>query len=438
MDTIKNKTNFYKKYITDKNLHQLIANSKTDTYDIDHKLEMYFLFNKIGISYDNFYCVAQYFYNLGTSKKEYIRKTAFYDFKNKFSNSDIHNDILADYNNDFIKKSNKQNHNDEPLVTKTIVNILIDSTTISNEQNSNIATITGYKNKRGIKVHILAILTDQNKISPLFHKISGAHEHDHKFGISLLEEFESFFKSETNKDKNLEFVIMADKGYDSIEFRKIASHYGKCIVPENKRNIDSKTIKLIKEEATLIYKEKRNQLMIDQKNATKKIKINTKKMKAINKLKKKVKDDNALDLLIKEFTDLDKQINETKLIVSNIKTQRKNINSEKSKSIKCKIIDINKKECTCTHQKYECYKCKTKTVCDICDKCSECEKCVKYYKNMTIDEIHVYKSRIRIEHLNSIFKRGRINKIKDRNLNMLKDTINNRFTDFLFFKNQNG
>jgi len=96
----------------------------------------------------------------------------------------------------------------------------------------------------------------------------------------------------------------------------------------------------------------------------------------------------------------------------------------------------NQQKCAERQGLRNCPFCEKDTVCNECEKCKnrKCNKNLSYYKGLSNDEIIRYKKRIRVEHFISHYKNGRTANIKDRQKNMLVDTVYNRYTDFLFIK----
>ena len=162
-----------------------------------------------------------------------------------------------------------------------------------------------------------------------------------------------------------------------------------------------------------------------KKKAEKDRKMKEKKMGKNNRNNIPIK---KLDLLIKKITT---RINE-------IKIERKKLPEELKTGIKSKIKIADLKN---TDQKCDelmgfrnCAFCECNTVCNKCDKCKNCKKHLSYYKGLDDIEIIKYKVRIRVEHFISHYKHGRTSNVKDRKIEMLKDTVYNRYTDFIFIK----
>ena len=508
---ISKKTSHYSDYIKNNNIK--IYNDYT-TYNLESYLQIYFLFQSSGLSFNMFFELASFFYEKGCEKNDFPKKTSLFMFKQKMAtleinklihlnenvNSNNHktvNDNNIKYtidenkyvvnktvNNNNIKYTIDENKcvdnkiinnnnikytiDENKCVDNKIVNnnnieykkyisekikekyeiIIIDSTIVMNSQNSKHVNTTGYKNKKGLKIHLLVKMVD-NKIIPIFQHVTCASVNDALGSIPLLENLSNYINERHNVDSDFKFILLGDKGYDSDNLYKICDKFNcKLITPKNCRNADNEFIKGIKKQYKKNYDDIRNELMIKQKQINlenNKLKKSIKKLKTKLKREKKIKIDNentdAFNELINEQMNINKKITQNQSQIVKIKKERKELKNKEKQQVKT-IIDKykqqNKKKCQCNYGSYICNFCNEEKVCVFCDKCISCNKNNHYYKGMLQNDISIYKSRIRIEHNISHLKYGRLKNIKDRQLKTINDSIYNRMTDFIFFRKYNN
>ncbi len=398
---IPNKVKYYNDFINSHNIaDQLIASNKRSKYDIEIYLNVYFLFQKLGVSYDNFYELFEYAAKIGPNN--YPKRTALHTFKEKLSKLNLHKSI----------------HNENITTHNLITNdCLIDSVIIPNKCNIHLSGTYNYKGKKATKItHIT------NDIGyPLLTSVDAANINDAKLGANIITNNIDILKIH-------KINLLADKGYDSSIIRTTLTDNGcTSIIPKNIRKADNNAVKDIKCKEREKINMKRKQLMNEQKV------LNKQKIKNEN-LKKRLKNNkniNINNLTLKELTD---QIKEILAGISKIKNKRKQLPIKLKENIKKEIAELDTVECDEKLGFRKCPFCAHLTVCNKCEKCKKCKKHLSYYKGLTNDEIITYKKRIRVEHFISHFKNGRTATIRDKKTLLLKDTVYNRYTDFLFIK----
>ena len=254
----------------------------------------------------------------------------------------------------------------------------MDSITIINKCNiEDIGFNYMYKNKKCIKINVLS---NENGY-PLLFSLGKGNKNDSELESELI-----------NKNKNIfeknEMILLGDKGYDSSKIRNnLKTIKCDCIIPINKRNTKNNPTKnnptknnLIKNNPTKNNPTKNNLI---KNNSTK------------NNL---IKNNSTKNNLIKNNST---ENNPTKNnLIKNNSTEN---NPTQNNSIKNNSTEIKIKN-------------------DM------------YYSGLNIDQIKIYSKRIKIEHCLNDLKRGRLNIIRDRKINMFIDSIYCRLIDFKFFK----
>jgi hypothetical protein len=390
---ISEKCEYYKQYILNNNLYCILFDPfMPNKYSLDVYLNIYFLFQKTGISLDMFYELFDYASYIGSGN--YPKRTSLHTFKNKISKIEIHKAIHHEY----INKNN--------IITN---DCLIDSVIIPNKNNTLYIGTYNYKGKKGAKItHIT------NDIGyPLIASIDASNNNDAVLGANIIANNIDILKT-----KNV--TILGDKGYDSKIIRDILSN-NQCssIIPKNNRREDSIKNKEIKKAVRDKINKKRIALM--------------KKQKRLNIKKREILKNNTIT-----NEELDKIISEIDNDIRIIKNNRKRLPIKLKQNIKKEIDktnnEINNHKCNDTKNNRKCAFCKFDTVCNKCAKCTNCNKILSYYTGLTDEEIYRYKKRIRVEHFINHYKSGRTSNVKDRIFKMLEDTVYNRYTDFIFIK----
>lgn len=434
------KCEFYEKYINENKLNdELFDPKRKQTFKLLKYLQVYFYFQKSGISYELFYELADFFSSL--DHKDYPKRAALNTFKLKFAKLNIHEMIHT-----------------KNILENNLINgdCSIDSVVIFNKCNSELATSYSYKGKKGAKItHIVNKNND-----PLLVSIDPSTDSDIKIAERMIEKYSELLTEG-------EVTILADKGYDSGNFREQLTNIGcSSIIPVNVRRTDTSDIKKIKEDEKKKISDKRVRLTEQQKHLHQKQrelkkqkkqvqkeqekrkkqkklekqkqkeqkKQNIKKQINTNKQNKKVSENDISTISIKK---LDKLIKDVTTKLDEIKIEKDQLPKILRESIKNEIQKLtkdDKSDCDESHGFRSCPFCKNIKVCNKCNKCKECKKNLKYYLGLSDDQIVRYRKRIRVEHFISHYKNGRTSNIKDRNICMLQDTVYNRYTDFLLIK----
>jgi len=403
---ISQKSEYYNDYIIANNIaHKLFDPSKHSKYDLKTYLDIYFLFQKSGLSYAVFYDIFKYANSLDSDN--YPKKSCLHEFKNKLARLDLHRTIHND-------------HLDEVMTT----DLLIDSVNIPNKNNSILANNYNYKGKKCAKItHVVSDIG-----YPIIPSFDPGNDNDAKIGLKVIKDNISLLK-------NNNVSMLADKGYDSKNIRDFAYDNGiSVIIPQNIRRADNANIKEIKRIEKEKNNNKRKQLMISQKNLRMQLK---QKMADRNKIKNKANKTNIKNISLRS---LDKIITNITTNIDDIKSERKELQKQLKLNIKNEIIKIDPnnnddKKCIENMGFRKCAFCDHKKVCNVCEKCKKCKKNLSYYRGLSNDDIIRYKKRIRVEHFISHYKQGRTANLKDKKIKMLVDTTYNRYTDFLFIKN---
>ena len=168
--------------------------------------------------------------------------------------------------------------------------------------------------------------------------------------------------------------------------------------------------------------------MKEQKKERKKHKNYIKHQRA--KLRKKL-EKNEIEYLNKLIED---NTNNFNMKINRIHEERSNLNRELKNKITIKIKEFkekNKKGCVCEYDKIMYPLCDTLSICNICYNCKECNRDMKYHKDMTKDEIILYKRRIKVENNFSHLKYGRVVRIMDRKINMYENSVYCRLLDLI-------
>ena len=117
---ISEKCEYYRQYILNNNIHHILFDTcMPNKYSLDVYLNIYFLFQKTGISMDMLYELFDYASHIGSGN--YPKRTSLHTFKNKISKIEIHGAIHHEY----INKNN--------IIT---FDCLIDSVIIPNKNNT--------------------------------------------------------------------------------------------------------------------------------------------------------------------------------------------------------------------------------------------------------------------------------------------------------------
>lgn len=407
IEHIYSKTICTEDYINEHDLGHLFTdiNHKCSRYNISDYLKIYFIFENSGTSYRNFYMIAQYFYSLGVKGNDYPKMTSLNKFKQIMSSNNILNQIHTDYVNDEKVNNNK--------------NLSIDTSFIPNSNcQEGVGRSAYFKNRNGIKLNNVC---DHNGFC-LKITIDPGNNNDSLLGKNIISDNSHLFINNT---------LLADSGYDSNEIRSLCNTLNcKYIIPKNKRNKDNCVISKIKREEKNKINTERCELMKKQKKERIKHKKYIKRQKDKIKKARYVEDINYLNKLINANKE---KINNC---IDQIKTKRKSLNTELKNKITIRIRqfkELNKKGCKCEYDYIKCPLCNTLGICDVCYFCKKCNKDMKYYKDMSKEEIKLYRNRIKVENNFSHLKYGRVTKVNDKKLMMYENSVYCRLLDLIIF-----
>jgi hypothetical protein len=405
-NNLSKKTDILLNYIKDNKLEdKLIDSSRPSKYTIENYYNLYQLLQESNGSYGSLYRIINYTLdNINCIPK----KTSLHTFKSKLSKLDIsaniYNKWINDNKNEFIKGD-----------------LSIDSMTIFNKSNSNIASSYTYKGKNAIKIsHII----NEDNI-PLICSIDPATKHDSLIAENLISNQIDLFKD--NK-----ITLLGDKGYDSNKLRDLLTD-NNCysIIPLNKRRSDIPEIKQLKLQLKAKNEKKQRKLMKKQKQHRKILiakKKELQKLKNINEVDK-ISINNLNDIIKQYEIKIDKIKEERHLLPNNLKNTISNeVYKYKQNNNICKCINFDNLR--------KCPSCNEIKICINCNICNKCNKNLTYYKGLTNDEIERYKKRIHVEHVNSHLKYGRVSIVRDRKTKMLIDTVYNRYLDLMLIWQQ--